>query len=88
MFLLQVTITGKLSDPDTAALVSVVRSRFIPGRVFMLADGNTSSVLYRNCEAMRRMRPTRQAAYVCRQRTCTLPVHTPQDLASLLDSSM
>lgn len=83
----QIVITGKPSDADTAALLSVVRSRLIAGRVLMLADGDTSSIVYRKSETVSKMKPEdgRQNAYVCRHHTCTLPVHTAADLASLLD---
>ncbi|XP_046660739.1 spermatogenesis-associated protein 20 isoform X1 [Homalodisca vitripennis] len=84
-----ITITGKSDDTETAALLRVVRSRYIPGRVLLLADNNTSSIVYRSSETVQRMKPSEghQSAYVCRHRTCSLPVHTPHDLAALLDTS-
>lgn len=54
----------------------------------MLADGDTSSILYRKSETtVSKMKPDsgHQNAYVCRHHTCTLPVHTAADLALLLD---
>lgn len=86
---LQVTVTGSASDSGTASLLSVVRSRLLPGRVLLLADGDDTSLLYRSSEMMRRMKPVdgKPCAYVCQGRTCSLPVHTPQDLAALLDKA-
>ncbi|XP_054282020.1 spermatogenesis-associated protein 20-like [Macrosteles quadrilineatus] len=86
----QIIITGKMSDPNTASLVNVVRSRLVSGRVLILADGDTTSILYRNSESMRRLKTpsnNQQSAYVCRNHTCALPVQTAHDLASLLDSA-
>ena len=68
-------------------MLSVVRSRLLAGRVLMLADGDTTSIVYRKSETVSKMKPEagHQNAYVCRRHTCTLPVHTAADLASLLD---
>uniref|UniRef100_A0A1B6DA39 Spermatogenesis-associated protein 20-like TRX domain-containing protein n=2 Tax=Clastoptera arizonana TaxID=38151 RepID=A0A1B6DA39_9HEMI len=84
----QIVITGQISDTDTAAMLSVVRSRYIPGRVLLLADNNTESILYRNSDAVRKMKVSndgRQNAYVCRHNSCSLPVRNPNDLAARLD---
>lgn len=84
--LLQVFVTGRLSEPDTAALVAAARRRLLPGRVVALADGNEESILYRRSEVFRRLRPQggRAAAYVCRHHACSLPVTSPEDLDKLL----
>ncbi|CAG2052955.1 unnamed protein product [Timema podura] len=85
----QVFVTGRCEDADTAALLAVVQGRLVPGRVLALADARdrSESVLYRKCEVIRRMKPVngRAAAYVCRHRTCSLPVNTPQELEALLN---
>nr|CAD7426142.1 unnamed protein product [Timema monikensis] len=85
----QVFVTGRREDADTAALLAVVQGRLVPGRVLALADARdrSESVLYRKCEVIRRMKPVngRAAAYVCRHRTCSLPVNTPQELEALLN---
>ncbi|KAE8744851.1 hypothetical protein FOCC_FOCC008492 [Frankliniella occidentalis] len=82
----QVFVTGKLSDPDTAALVAEARRRLLPGRVMALADGNRESILYRKSEVFQRLRPQggRAAAYVCRHHACSLPVTSAEDLDKLL----
>nr|CAD7438279.1 unnamed protein product [Timema bartmani] len=84
-----VFVTGRCEDADTAALLAVVQGRLVPGRVLALADARdrSESVLYRKCEVIRRMKPVngRAAAYVCRHRTCSLPVNTPQELEALLN---
>lgn len=69
-------------------MLSVVRSRYIPGRILLLADNNTDSIIYRKCESIRKMKASvgeRQKAYVCRHNSCSLPVSNPNDLAARLD---
>ncbi|XP_075231782.1 spermatogenesis-associated protein 20 [Lycorma delicatula] len=83
----QIVITGKSSDPDTEALLSVISDRLIPNHVVLLADDNTSSILYRRSDMIRRIKPIngKATAYVCRRRTCSLPVNTPEELNNLLE---
>nr|CAD7574854.1 unnamed protein product [Timema californicum] len=89
LVVLKVFVTGRREDADTAALLAVVQGRLVPGRVLALADARdrSESVLYRKCEVIRRMKPVngRAAAYVCRHRSCSLPVNTPQELEALLN---
>ena len=79
-------MTGKRSDPDTAALLAAAHKRLVPTRVLALADGNPDSILYRKSDLFQRLRPQggRAAAYLCRHHACSLPVTSPQDLAKLL----
>jgi uncharacterized protein YyaL (SSP411 family) len=82
-----VFLAGSADAEDTMALLSVVQGKLIPGRVLALADGRDDSILYRRCEVIRRMKPLggRAAAYVCRHKTCFVPIISPQDLTNLLD---
>ncbi|XP_076263819.1 spermatogenesis-associated protein 20 [Rhynchophorus ferrugineus] len=88
----QVFIAGPTKDNTTQALLDVVRSRFIPGRILAVADGpgGTAGILYQRIEALHRLRPIqgKAAAYVCRNFTCSLPVTEPDELASSLDDGI
>ncbi|XP_066153000.1 spermatogenesis-associated protein 20 [Euwallacea fornicatus] len=87
----QVFIAGPTEDNSTQALLDVVRSRYIPGRILAVADGpgGRAGLLYQRIETLRRLKPIegRAAAYVCRNFTCSLPVTEPDDLATSLDAN-
>ncbi|GJQ71990.1 hypothetical protein Trydic_g3094 [Trypoxylus dichotomus] len=84
----QVFIVGPSEDPNTKALLDVVRSNYLPGRLLAILDGPSggAKVLYSKHEAIGRMtmiqgKPT---AYVCRNFTCSLPVTDAEALANAL----
>ncbi|XP_039290860.1 spermatogenesis-associated protein 20 isoform X3 [Nilaparvata lugens] len=84
--LTQVIITGSRDNADTQRLLAAVHSRYLAGGIVILADGDTSSVIYRHSQVIRRMKPIndKATAYVCRKRTCSLPVTTAEQLTALL----
>lgn len=88
---MQVFIAGQTEDNNTQALLDVVRTRFIPGRILAIADGpgGRAGLLYRRHEALARLQPVhgKPAAYVCRNFACSLPVTEPDDLATSLDEN-
>lgn len=90
-YIFQVFIAGQTEDNNTQALLDVVRSRFIPGRILAIADGpgGRAGLLYQRRESLARLRPVhgKPAAYVCRNFACSLPVTEPADLASSLDDN-
>ncbi|KAL3273041.1 hypothetical protein HHI36_014497 [Cryptolaemus montrouzieri] len=85
----QVFIAGETGDNKTEALLDVVRSRLMPGRVLAVTDGpeGRGGLLYRRHESLARLRPVagKPAAYVCRNFACSLPVTDPSELANSLD---
>ncbi|CAH1116000.1 unnamed protein product [Phaedon cochleariae] len=85
-----VFIAGETENTDTQALLDVVRSRFLPGRILAIVDGpgGRAGLLYSRHETLNRLRPVhgKPAAYVCRNFACSLPVTEPQDLATSLDA--
>lgn len=84
-------IAGRTEDNNTQALLDVVRSRFIPGRILAIADGpgGRAGLLYRRHESLARLQPVhgKPAAYVCRNFACCLPVTEPDELATSLDEN-
>ncbi|XP_076302535.1 spermatogenesis-associated protein 20 isoform X3 [Lasioglossum baleicum] len=84
----QIIIAGKRGAKDTEDLLRVVYDRLISGRILILADPEESdSLLSRKNEHMSKMIPSdgQATAYVCRRRACSLPVTSPDRLATLLD---
>ena len=86
----QMIVVGRLEDPATAEFLRVIRSRYLPNKVVLLADGQEGQKwLGQHIAAIQQMAPAngKPAVYVCRNFTCELPVTDPQELASLLDKS-
>lgn len=82
----QVVITGSLENLETSELISVLRKGLVPGLIVMTTGEPDSFVCHKN-GAIKKMKPLngRQAAYVCRGHTCTLPITSPSDLAIQLN---
>lgn len=82
----QVVVTGDISNSETAELVNVARQKFIPGLLVMTTGEDQDSFLSKRNHAIAKMKKQgdRQAVYVCRGKTCSLPVTTPAELADLL----
>ncbi|KAK9509733.1 hypothetical protein O3M35_006986 [Rhynocoris fuscipes] len=82
----QVVITGNVDNPETLELISVLRKGLVPGLVLMTTGDQDSFLCHMN-GAVKKMKPQggRQAAYVCRGHTCTLPITSPADLATQLN---
>jgi uncharacterized protein YyaL (SSP411 family) len=88
---LEVVIAGDRGASDTAELLSVVRSRYLPQAVVLVVpDGKAG-------EQLRRLAPFtehyasidgRAAAYVCRDFQCKLPTTDPAKLAELLEEAI
>jgi uncharacterized protein YyaL (SSP411 family) len=78
------------NDTHVAAhLLGVVRRRFLPHKVVLLADaGAAQAWLGQRVEATRSMKPVdgEPTAYVCRGFACDLPVTDPELLAKKLDA--
>ncbi|CAK9818506.1 Spermatogenesis-associated protein 20 [Anthophora plagiata] len=84
----QIYIAGKRDAKDTNDLLRVVYKRLIPSRSLVLIDHEqTSSMLLRKNEHFNNMKPLngQATAYVCKHTTCSLPVASPEQLATLLD---
>lgn len=75
-------ITGELDDPKSEALLSVVRQRYMPDLILGLAENTSLSELARGLATTEN---GKVSAYVCKNNTCNLPVHNPDELIALLD---
>ena len=85
---MQIVVAGQKGEPETEELLRVVRRRYLPNKVVLLADGGSGQKwLAEHIEALGQMKPVhRPAAYVCRNFACELPVTEPGRLATLLES--
>jgi uncharacterized protein YyaL (SSP411 family) len=88
--LVQIVVAGQPEDAATAELVRIIRSRYLPNKVVLLADGKEGQKwLGQHIEAIQPMAPVdkKPAVYFCRDFTCELPVTDPEKLASMLDKT-
>ena len=86
---IQIVVTGQREQPETEELLKVVRRRYLPNKVVLLADGGEGqNWLTQHIEALRLITPVqgKSTAYVCRNFSCELPVTEPEQLARLLES--
>ncbi|HVR29933.1 MAG TPA: thioredoxin domain-containing protein [Thermoanaerobaculia bacterium] len=84
----QVVVGGALEAPETRRLLETVRSRFMPHRVVLHADGGEGQArLGRRLPFLDGIRPGPEVAvaHVCREYRCELPVSSPEALAEALD---
>lgn len=75
-------VTGERDDPGLEALLSVIRQRYTPDLVLALAEKTSVSELARDLAISEN---GKVAAYVCKNNTCNLPIHNPDELSALLD---
>jgi uncharacterized protein YyaL (SSP411 family) len=81
-----VVLVGPRESAATAALAREVHRAYLPDRVLAYVDATDPASL----EAVRELGEGKPAqgtpvAYVCRGRTCSLPIHEPEELAAALE---
>jgi uncharacterized protein len=84
----QIVLAGQKDLRETAELLRVIRTRYLPNKVVLLADGGESqNWLSQHIEAIRLMMPVqgRTAAYICQNFACELPVTDAGQFAELLE---
>jgi hypothetical protein len=84
----QIVLAGEKDLSEMTELLRVVRRRYIPNKVVLLADGGEAQHwLAQHIEALRLMTPVegRPAAYVCQNFACELPVTETEQFAELLE---
>jgi len=81
-----VVLVGPRSDPRTKALADAVFARWLPNRNVAWVDPADPASLA-SCALLAEGKPAKDTpvAYVCRGRTCSLPVADPASLGALLD---
>jgi len=84
----QIVLAGQRDLSETAELLRIIRKRYLPNKVVLLADGSEGqNWLSEQIEAVRLMAPVqgRPAAYVCQNFACELPVTEAEQFAKLLE---
>ena len=80
-----IVIAGRRGDDRTLALATTAFKRYLPNRNIVWLDEDDSRA---SCPAIAEGKVAGSAgepqAYVCRGRTCSLPVRTPEALEKLL----
>jgi uncharacterized protein len=85
---IQIVLAGARNEPATGELLRVIRKRYLPNKVVLLADGGEGqNWLAKHIEELRLMVPVqgRTAAYVCQNFRCELPTTEPEELARAVD---
>ncbi|XP_066584419.1 spermatogenesis-associated protein 20 isoform X2 [Prorops nasuta] len=85
----QIFVVGKRNSEDTEEMLKVINGRLLPGKALMFVDEDkkeTSLFSKNHVVTNLKMIQNRATVYVCHHHTCSLPVNSPEDLASLLDS--
>jgi uncharacterized protein YyaL (SSP411 family) len=78
----QIVISGDKKSNEAQNLMREVYSRFIPCKVLIHIDEESTSEILKPWFIYKSAKPT---AYVCENYTCRLPVNNVNDLAKLLD---
>ncbi len=87
----EVAIIGAKESPETAALLDVVNTRFLPDTVVALRDPSQTQADQISVQipllAEREPSNGKPTVYVCRNYTCERPVTSPDEAAALLDDA-
>jgi uncharacterized protein len=84
----QILLAGQRDQAEMVELLRVIRKRYLPNKVVLLADGGGGqNWLSQHIEAVRLMAPVKgqPTAYVCRNFACELPVTEAEHFAELLE---
>ena len=84
----QIIIAGKKDAPETVKMIKVVNKRFLPNKIFLLADKNGQNFLSNYLPFLTDMNPIdgKAAAYVCENYTCKLPTTDIEKMITMLES--
>ena len=80
----EVVIAGVLGQPDTAALIRVLRTAYLPRTTVTLVTGGGGDATIAGTAPSYRRVDGKATAYVCTGSTCHPPVTAPDGLATLL----
>ncbi len=88
---MQIIIAGAPDAPDTRAMLREVHTRFIPGKIQLLADGGTGQKFiagYMDFINSVVMKDEKATAYICENYACKRPTNDREVMASLLVDSI
>ncbi len=82
----EVVLVGKISDPETRALVKEIHQLYLPNKVLQLVDPNQSLDQISPLLQGKSQIDGKSTAYVCYDFTCSVPVTSWTELKPLLES--
>ena len=82
----EVVLVGKISDPETRALVKEIHKLYLPNKVLQLVDPNQSLDKISPLLQGKSQIDGKSTAYVCYDFTCSVPVTSWTELKPLLES--
>jgi uncharacterized protein YyaL (SSP411 family) len=86
----QIVIAGKATAEDTKAMLRVVRERYLPDKIVILADGGEGQhALQRSLEFLRDLQPLdgKATGFVCENYTCHLPTTNLEEFGRQLSKT-
>jgi len=85
----QFVVAGKLGRPDTEIMLAMIRKRFLPGKIVLLADGGPGQEFLRQYQPMLAELPAQEhkaVVYLCENFSCQLPTSDLAELATRLEA--
>jgi len=85
----QFVIVGKLGRPDTEIMLAMIRKRFLPGKILLLADGGAGQEFLAQYQPILAELPrqgNKTVVYLCENFSCQLPTSDLAELATRLES--
>lgn len=82
-------VAGKLGRPDTEIMLAMIRKRFLPGKIVLLADGGAGEEFlaqYQPILAELPVRENKTTVYLCEDFSCQLPITDLAELAKRLEA--
>ena len=85
----QFVVAGKLGRPDTEIMLAMIRKRFLPGKIVLLADGGKGQDFLGQYQPfLKNLAPlgNKGTVYLCENFSCRLPTADLAELATRLES--
>jgi uncharacterized protein YyaL (SSP411 family) len=85
----QFVVVGKLGRPDTEIMLAMIRKRFLPGKIVLLADGGAGQEFLKQYQPMLAELPQQESkttVYLCENFSCQLPTSDLAELATRLEA--
>ena len=85
----QFVVVGKLGRPDTEIMLAMIRKRFLPCKIVLLADGGAGQEFLAQYQPMLAELPRQEnktVVYLCENFSCQLPTSDLAELATRLDA--
>ncbi|MCX5864712.1 MAG: thioredoxin domain-containing protein [Deltaproteobacteria bacterium] len=85
----QFVVVGKLGRPDTEIMLAMIRKRFLPGKIMLLADGGAGQEFLAQYQPMLAELPQQEnksTVYLCENFSCQLPTADLVELATRLEA--